>query len=259
LRCCRRWGVSDWLAFASILGFVRDNDPGFQRRVLDSTLKRMPLIGRETWQINGEVGTLTGSGVALAFDLAGAIWTGLGGALDRISAVPRTPQRGYLSSRWRGLLVLASFWHHRRRGQRRGRAGGGRRRGIVAIEMLGRVASAVVDLMLFAATFQLLTAVQVTIRRVLPGALLVSSCWLGLQALGGVVVTQVLAGSSQSYGGFAAVVGLLSWLLTAAELKVVLADGQCVADRRVDDGGRECTARLAARCATGRSRDLCKA
>jgi uncharacterized BrkB/YihY/UPF0761 family membrane protein len=48
--------------------------------------------------------------------------------------------------------------------------------------------------------------------------------------MGGVFVTQVLAGSSQTYGAFAAVAGLLSWLLIgselvliAAELKVVLA------------------------------------
>jgi len=56
-------------------------------------------------------------------------------------------------------------------------------------------------LVLFAAYFRLLTAAQVSTRQVLPGALLASGYWLGLQALGGVDVTQALAGSSQTYGG----------------------------------------------------------
>jgi uncharacterized BrkB/YihY/UPF0761 family membrane protein len=43
------WGFfSDFallLVFASILGFVFQSGPGFQRQLLDSTLERMPVIG----------------------------------------------------------------------------------------------------------------------------------------------------------------------------------------------------------------------
>ena len=79
------------LVFASVLGFVFQNDPGAQRELLNSTLERMPVIGP---QISGDIGTLTGNGVALAAGLIGALWTGLGvtlaigSALDRIWAVP---------------------------------------------------------------------------------------------------------------------------------------------------------------------------
>jgi len=86
---------------------------------------------------------------------------------------------------------------------------------------------------LFVASFRLLTAAPVTTRQVLPGALLASGCWLGLQALGGVFVTQVLAGSSQTYGGFAAVVGLLSWLLIASELILIAAELNVVLARKL--------------------------
>jgi uncharacterized BrkB/YihY/UPF0761 family membrane protein len=41
------------------------------------------------------------------------------------------------------------------------------------------------------------------------------------QTLGGVFVTKVLAGSSQTCGGFAAVIGLPSWLLFASELILI--------------------------------------
>jgi uncharacterized BrkB/YihY/UPF0761 family membrane protein len=91
----------------------------------------------------------------------------------------------------------------------------------------------VVDLVLFAASFRLLTAAQLTIREVLPGAVLAAGIWLGLQALGGVFVTQVLAGSSQTYGGFAAVIGLLSWLLIASELILIAAELNVVLARRL--------------------------
>ena len=57
--------------------------------------------------------------------------------------------------------------------------------------------------------------------------------WLGLQAVGGVFVTKVLAGSSQTYGGFAAVIGLLSWLLIASELILIAAELNVVLARRL--------------------------
>jgi hypothetical protein len=81
--------------------------------------------------------------------------------------------------------------------------------------------------------FRLLTTAQVTTRHVLPGALLATGCWLGRQALGGVYVTQVLAGSSQTYGGFAAVVSLRSWLLIASELILIAAEFNVVLARRL--------------------------
>lgn len=99
------------LVFTSILGFVFDSNPDLQKQLLDSTLERMPVIGP---QISGHIGSLSGSGVALAVELVGALWTGLGvtlaigTALDRIWAVPAVQRPGFVSSRWRGLLVLVS-------------------------------------------------------------------------------------------------------------------------------------------------------
>jgi membrane protein len=224
------------LVFASILGFVFQSNPALQRELLDSTLQRMPVIGP---QISGEIGTLTGSGVALALGLAGALWTGLGvtlaigNALDRIWAVPHAQRPGFLSSRLRGLLVLASFGSINVLATAAVglvTAGG---LGTTVTQVLSLIASAIIDFVLFAASFRLLTAAAVTARQVLPGALLATSCWLALQALGGIYVTQVLAGSSQTYGGFAAVVGLLSWLLIASELILIAAELNVVLARRL--------------------------
>ena len=224
------------LVFASVLGFVFQSDPGVQRQLLDSTLERMPVIGP---QISGDIGTLTGNGLALAVGLIGALWTGLsvtlaiGNALDRIWAVPHPQRPGFLNSRLRGLLVLAAVGTINVLATIAVGLVTAGEPGTVVTQVLSLLAAAVIDLVLFTASFRLLTAAEVTTRQVLPGALLASGCWLGLQALGGVFVTQVLAGSSETYGGFAAVIGLLTWLLIAAELILIAAELNVVLARRL--------------------------
>src|SRR3954462_10247610 len=63
------------LAFVSILGFVLEDNASLRQDVLDTVLARIPVIGAE---LRGHVEPLTGSGVALAIGLAGALWAGLG-------------------------------------------------------------------------------------------------------------------------------------------------------------------------------------
>jgi membrane protein len=222
------------LVLVSVLGFAFHGDPAFQKQVVDSTLKLMPVIGP---QVSGHIGSLAGSGVALGLGLAGALWTGLGatlalgGALDHIWAVPSRDRRGFVGSRLRGLVVLASV-------------------GVVTVATSASVGIAAtdgaesggarvlsfavggcVDVAVFLLSFRLLTAAALTIRQVLPGAALAAACWLVLQAAGGLYVTDVLKGSSQTYGGFAAVMGLLTWLLIAAQITLAAAEVNVVLAR----------------------------
>jgi membrane protein len=101
----------------------------------------------------------------------------------------------------------------------------------VGARALSFAAGGCVDVLVFLLSFRLLTAAPVTIRQVLPGAALAAGCWLLLQAAGGVYVNDVLKGSSQTYGGCAAVVGLLTWLLIAAEITLVAAEVNVVLAR----------------------------
>lgn len=224
------------LAFASVLGFAFQNDPSFQKHVLASALRLMPVIGP---QISGHVGSLTGSGAALAIGLVGAVWTGLGvtlavgEALDRVWAVPARDRLGFVQARFRGLvaLVLIGLLTVATTAAV-GLAATGATESAAA-RVLSFTAGACVDLAVFVVSFRLLTAAAVTIRQVLPGAALAAGCWLLLQAVGGVYVSRVLTGSSQTYGGFAAVVGLLTWLLIAAQITLMAAEVNVVLARRL--------------------------
>lgn len=224
------------LAFVAILGFALHGNASLQKQVLDSTLERMPVIGP---QVSGQIGSLTGSGVALAVGLAGAVWTGLGvtlamsTALDRLWAVSWLNRSGFVKSRFRGLLVLASVGAINVAATVGVGLATGGAIGPTFAKVLGIAAAGAVDMVVFIASFRLLTAAPVSTRQVLPGAALATGCWLVLQVLGGVFITRVLKGSSQTYGGFAAVVGLLAWLLVASEITLLSAEVNVVLARNL--------------------------
>jgi membrane protein len=224
------------LAFVAILGFVFQGNPSFQKDVRDSVLEQMPVVGP---QISGSVGSLTGSGLALAIGIVAALWSGLGAilavgtALDRLWTVPRLHRTGFVSSRVRGLLVLASAGTLT----------------VASTALVGLVtdaqihpglaqvasimASTGVDLLVFTACFRLLTSADITTRSVLPGAAVATIGGLALQAIGGVYVSQVVKGASETYGGFAVVVGLLSWLYLGAQVTLIAAEINVVLARRL--------------------------
>jgi membrane protein len=184
------------LVFTSILGFVFESNPAFQHHLLDSTLERMPVIGP---QISGDIGSLTGSGIGPR------AWLGRR-VVDRAGRHARHRHRGRsrlgrAPTETSGLCQLAAA-----RPACAGFVGAVNVLATVAVglaiaggvgtavtQVLSFFASAVIDLVLFAAPFRLLTTAQITIRQVLPGAMLATGCWLALQALGGVFVTKVLA------------------------------------------------------------------
>jgi YihY family inner membrane protein len=220
------------LAFVSILGFVLEDNPDLRQDVVESALARIPVIGS---QLSGELKPLTGSGIALAVGLVGALWAGLGVtvALGRAFAeiwdVPRVEQPSGLKARGRGLVVLlilgvtliASTVVT-------GLAIGGgigptAQRGAAVVAALGSNA------VIFLTVFALLTPETRGVVELLPGVALAAAGALALQSLGGWYVDRTVTDASAIYGTFALVIGLLSWffliahlLLIAAEVNVVL-------------------------------------
>ena len=222
------------LAFTSILGFLLEGDPEFQKDVVDSTVAQIPVIGD---QLSRDAASLQGSAVAIAIGLAGAVWAGLGvtlaigSALDGLWAVPRMNRPGYVRARLRGLAILAVIGTANvlttavvtlaRNGTIQPPAAG-----IASV-----AGSAAIDFVVFLTAFRVLTAARVSVGQLLPGSVLATISWVGLQTVGGLYAERVVAQSNEIYGAFAAVIGLLSWLwlaaqvsLAAAEVNVVLAE-----------------------------------
>jgi membrane protein len=224
------------LAFVAILGFVFQGDPSFQKDVRESVLAQMPVIGP---QVSANIGSLTGSGVALAIGIVAAVWTGLGATLafgdaqDRLWAVPRLKRNGFVSSRLRGLILLASAGTLTVASTAVVGLATQAQIHPLVVSVVSVVAAAGFDLLIFVACFRLLTSAALSTRSVLPGAVVAAFCWLVLQAIGSLYVAQVVKGASQTYGAFAAVVGLLSWLYLGTQLTLITAEINVVLAHRL--------------------------
>jgi YihY family inner membrane protein len=93
----------------------------------------------------------------------------------------------------------------------------------------GYVFSAALDVGLFVAAFRMLTPRDVTIRDVIPGALLSGLVFFVLQELSAFIISRHLHSAQSTYGHFATVITILWWFylqamvtLLGAQLNVVL-------------------------------------
>jgi uncharacterized BrkB/YihY/UPF0761 family membrane protein len=81
---------------------------------------------------------------------------------------------------------------------------------IAQVPLLGL--TVVVDVILVAIAFRLLSSLRHPWRRLRPGAILAGSGFATLQLVGSLVVGRAIAKATPVYGTFATVIGLLSWL-----------------------------------------------
>ena len=215
------------LALITALGFALGGHPNLQAKVLHSTLGQFPVLGD---QLQRNVHSLHGSGVALAIGLGGSIYGGLGvtraaqKALNQVWAVPRKSRPGFLPALGRSLLLLVVV--------------GGGILGTTVLTGIGAgrsvlgpglrvatfAASTGLNVALFAVAFRLLTARDVAWGDLVPGAVVAAAAWQVLQTLGGYYVGHQLKGMSQTYGFFAIVLGLLSWLYLEAQIVLLAAE-----------------------------------
>jgi membrane protein len=222
------------LVLVTVLGYVLRGHPDLYDRVVRSALAQFPIIGEDI-----RVHALHGSVVALVVGLAAAIWAGLGIALagqramDEVWDVPLRRRRDFLRSRLRGLLVLVAL------GSLNvaittavGLLASGQGHG-VGLRIGGLALSVALDVLLFWAAFRLLTTSAVPTRLLVPGIVLAGLAWAVLQTLGGLYVDRVVRHANATYGLFAIVIGLLSWLYLGAQLVLLAAEANVVRARKL--------------------------
>jgi membrane protein len=217
------------LALVSVLGFVLEDDPALREDVVDSALAQMPVLGS---QIAGAAEPLTGSGIALAVGIAGALWAGLGvtvalgRAFEVIWDVPRLEQRSGLVARLRGLAIIGVL-----------AAVLGAATAVTALSLGGgaggRVLGFAVDAAVLLAVFWLYTARPLRVRDLLPGVALAAIGVVALQSIAGWYFEHAVERADDTYGTFALVIGLLSWFLLLAQLLLLAGEVNVVLRRRL--------------------------
>ena len=210
------------------LGLLLRDDPELQRRVLDSAVAQIPVLGEELVR---DPLRLPG-GKALVVGVLGSLYGGLGvaqaaqNAMNVVWAVPRNSRPNPLLVRARSLQLLATVGIGLVTTTvlselgRSAVAGAG----VPGLELLVGLAAVGANAALFVFAFRVATARPLARRDVLPGSIGAAAGLQLLQVLGGSYVSRVVAEADATAGVFAVVLGLLAYLFLVGVLIVLCAE-----------------------------------
>jgi YihY family inner membrane protein len=215
------------LMASSILGFVLQDNPDLQEKILDTALSQFPVIGDQLARPEG----LQGSTTAIVIGAIGVIYGALGvaqatqNAMNIAWAVPKNRRPNPILARVRSLILL-------------GTAG----LGILlttfvttlgsdldaldsdidpVLRMVLMIITISINAGIFVLLFRLATTHKHSLHRAIPGAITTAILWQILQLLGTTYVTHVIKNNSFANSVFAAVIGMFAFIFLGA-LSVVL-------------------------------------
>jgi len=201
------------LVFATVLGFVLQNNHKLQDSIIKTVQNNFPVLGQSF-----QIGHLRGSGIGLIIGLVFALLAGIGViqalqyAMDEIWGVPKRRRPNFFVSRLRALIMLA----------------------ILGVAMIaataasnlpfGFLGSLLLNVGIAVVAFKVLTVADITWLDVLPGAIVAGVALTLLQTFGGLLVRHTLKNASATYGTFAVVIGLLSFIYLGAQITLYAAE-----------------------------------
>jgi len=211
------------LLLVTVLDIVLKNDPELQQKVVNAALRRYPVVGP---QLEGQIGHLSQTGIALAVAVIGIFIGSLGvansvqNALNSVWEIPLDRRPGFPWSWLRsGALIvvigtgfigttllsgLAADAVHFLSGEGQ--------------KVLTYAVSLVLNFGVLWLAFRLGTAREITWRQLWPGAAIGAVIWTVLLVIGTSFVSRQIAHASPLYGTFAIVLGLIAWLYLQAQL-----------------------------------------
>jgi YihY family inner membrane protein len=214
------------LLLATILGFVLAGDPALRAQLINSALSNIPVIGD---QLKSDVHPLEGNTVALIVGIAGTVYGSLGvgfasqNAMNTVWNIPyvQWPNIWIRYARTFGVIgllglavasstALATFATAVAHGP--------------AYPALSLAGSVLLNLGLFLLAFMVLTAEPLRPRDVAVGVITATAFWETLQLIGTWFVSRGLQHASPTYGVFAVIITLLSWLYLGAQLTLLAAE-----------------------------------
>ena len=214
---------------SSILGFVLQDNPDLREQLLNSALSQFPIIGTQLGEPKGIKGSATTIVIGSVVALYGAM--GLGQAVQNAAniawSVPRNSRANPIILRLRSILFLAI-------------SGAGILALAIATSVLAnpdalganlestlrwviRLVGLLLTIAIFVSVFRLISHGRAGWRSVLPGAVVTSFLWQGLQWIGNTYVQEVIlkAKDNQINGTFAVVLGLIVFIFVAAVMVVL--------------------------------------
>ena len=227
------------LLATTIFGFILQGNPDLQERVLDSALSTFPIIGDELGRPEG----LQGSKVSTVIGVLAAIYGSLGlgqalqNALNVAWSVPRNKRPNPVMLRLKSLALLAIV--------------GTSVLAITIVSTLGsetevfgprldatlqwviRLVTVLLIGLLLTVVFRLAAARRHHLGRAAPGAFTVAVLWQGLQYVGTLYTTRVLAETKGMNFVFALVLGLIGIIYIAALMGVIGMEVNVVLARRL--------------------------
>ncbi|WP_165845785.1 YihY/virulence factor BrkB family protein [Streptacidiphilus pinicola] len=224
------------LLLTTALGFALRGDPQLQKSVLNSALADFPVIGD---QLRGNVHSLQGSLLAVSLGCLGLLYGSLGVAqslqfaMAQVWNIPNVRRPGYWPRLVRSLFLILSLGLglllvSTATGLLTGVSGPG-----TLLTVFGLLGSVCLNTALYLGCFRILTPAEIRLRCLLPGCLVAGPCWTALQAFGGALVAHELRHTTQVYGFFGTVLGLLWWLYLGAQLSIYAAEVNVVTMRRL--------------------------
>jgi YihY family inner membrane protein len=222
------------LVLVTLAGIVLRQDEALRQRVLDSAFAQFPVLGT---QLSQNISSLHRTGLAL---VVGLVWAFLGargmagvmqGAANAVWGVPHTRRPRFPMGQLRSLALLVTVGL----GLLSTTLLSGLIVGPFGGTLLGVVAGFLVSLLLgfvvFFASFRLATAREITAHQLVLGALVASVGWQVLTLAGSWVMARQVSRASDTYGTFAVVIGLITWLYLAAVISMVALEIDVVRDR----------------------------
>ena len=223
------------LVFVTVLGYLLHGNPSLRHDLLDTALADFPIVGQE---LKRNVGTLGGNGIGLVVGLLALLWGSLGVAqvaqhvMAQVWNVPEPRRPGFGARLLRSVLVLAVL----------ALAVGATAAltavatllpGGLAVSVLSTAGVVVLNVALYWLAFRVLTPAEIPGRHLVAGAIVGGVAWTALQALGGWLVARQLRHTSELYGTFGLVLGLLFFLYLAAQITIYAAEVNVVKARRL--------------------------
>jgi YihY family inner membrane protein len=222
------------LVVVTVLGFALHGNEDLQQDLIDSALGDFPVIGS---QLRNNVKALGGNGLALVIGLVASLWGALGvtqaaqNTMAEVWAVPERDRPGFLPRLGRGVLlftviglaVVATTFY----------ASFGTVEASGPLAALNLLVTMSLNVALFVAAFRILTPRQISTRQLVPGSVIAGLAWTLLQLLGTYLISRQLRDTSEVYGFFAIVLGLLWWLYLASLITVYASEVSAVLAKRL--------------------------